>query len=392
MVFVKKVGKSVLIKLKKIIELPEKPVVRAILLIIIITIVAAILVEIFEAQQNRQFSSFWDSVWWVIVTISTVGYGDKVPITPIGKLIGVLIMFIGVALLSVVTATVSSILVTRKIKEGKGLQEIKLRDHILLCGWNTHAEHILSTLEQDEDMDVPVVMINQLTEEEVSDIIARYSTLKIKFVRGDFTRENIINRASVKSARSAIILPDSTAGAAKPGDERTILTTLTLKTLNPKIKVYAHILDRDNISHLRKAKADEVIVSDIYTGYLLANYVASPGVPQFVQQLFTGSSPYRLTRKPLPLDLIGKKYKDLKEYYDHNKSGILLGLAQLVESFDLSSIMSDDYSNLDAYIVRKFQEAGRGVQSDEQVKILVNPDAEIELTKNDFYLAIESKK
>jgi len=391
MAFVKKIGKTVLIKLKKYIELLEKPVVRAILLIIIITIVAAVLVELFEAQQNTAFSSFWDSVWWVIVTITTVGYGDKVPITPIGKVIGVLIMSIGIALLSVVTATISSILVTRKIKEGKGLQEIKLKDHILLCGWNTHAEHILSTLEQDDDINAPVVLINQLNEEEVTHIIARYDTLTIKFVKGDFTRENIISRANVKNARSAIILPDSIAGAEKPGDERTILTTLTLKTMNPKIKVYAHILDRDNISHLRKAKADEVIVSDMYTGYLLANCVSSPGVPQFVEQLFSANLPFRLTRKPVPPDLIGQKYKDLKEYYDHKSSGILLGLAQVVESFDLSSIMTDDYSNLDAYIVRKFQEAGRGVQSDDQVKILVNPDTEIELTKNDFYLAIESK-
>ena len=378
-------------KIKKLSGFIEKPVIRAVLLIILVTIIASILIELFESSQNSAFSTFWDSAWWVIVTITTVGYGDKIPITPLGKIIGVLIMFVGIALLSVVTATISSILVTRKIKEGKGLQEIKLKDHILLCGWNNQGEHILSTFEKEQQIDSPIVMINQLSEEEITEIVDRYENLTIKFVRGDFTKENVINRANAKNARSAIILPDTTSGIAKPGDERTILATLTLKTINPKIKVYTHILDRDNISHLRKAKADEVFVSDMYTGYLLANYVASPGVPQFVQQLFSGVSEYSLKRKPVPAELIGKPYKQLKEYYNQNTSGILLGLLQMVEPFQLSSLMSDDYSTLDAYIMRKFQEAGRGSKSDEQVKILINPAEDTELSNNYFYLAIESK-
>jgi voltage-gated potassium channel len=385
-------GKMLLKKLKKLVALKDKPVARATLMIIIITLLAAILVELFEASSNNQFSSFWDSVWWVFVTISTVGYGDKVPVTPIGKAIGVLIMFVGVALLSVVTATISSILVTQKIKEGKGLQDVKLKDHILLCGWNNQAEQILSTFDQDKELETPIVLINQLSEEEISDVIARYPELTIKFVRGDFTRETIINRANVKAAKSAIILPDSSAGNVRPGDERTILTTLTLKTLNPKLKVYAHIVDRENMSHLRKAKADEVIVSDMYTGYLLANYVASPGVPQFVNQLFSTGSGYRLSRRAVPAELIGKTYRELQEYYTKTYTGILLGLSQMKESFNLSSLMSDDYSSLDAYIMRKFQEAGRGIQSDDQVKVTINPAASTELTNIDYYLSIESKE
>ena len=121
MSFMEMSGKSQLKKIKKLSGLIEKPVVRAILLIILVTVIASILIELFESSQNSAFSTFWDSVWWVIVTITTVGYGDKIPITPLGKLIGVVIMFVGIALLSVVTATISSILVTRKIKEGKGL-------------------------------------------------------------------------------------------------------------------------------------------------------------------------------------------------------------------------------------------------------------------------------
>jgi len=379
-------------KLKQLRGFAEKPAMRAVLLIILVTVIAAILIEIFESRYNEAFSGFWDSVWWVIVTITTVGYGDKIPVTPFGKVIGVIIMFVGIALLSVVTATISSILVTRKIKEGKGLQDIKLKDHIILCGWNNQGEHILSTFASESAPVSPVVMINQLSEEEISEIIDRYEKLTIKFVRGDFAKEHIMNRANARNARSAIILPDASAGSGTPGDERTILATLTLKTINPKIKVYAHIIDHDNVSHLKKAKADEVLVSDMYTGYLLANYVSSPGVPQFVQQLFSGSSDYILKRKPIPSDLIGEKYEQLAEAYKKEGNGILLGLLQMMEPFQLSSLMTDDYSGLDDYIMRKFQEAGRGAKSEEHVKILINPANDTELTSSHFYLAIESKE
>ncbi len=168
---------------------------------------------------------------------------------------------------------------------------------MLICGWNNNTEQILTTLEQDESFSRPVVLINQLNEEGIAELLTHFKKLDVRFVRGDFTRENILIRAAAQNAYAAVILPDTVAKITRVGDERTILTTLSLKTINPKIKVYAHIRDRENLSHLRKARADEVIVSDAHAGYLLANYIASPGVPQFVKQLFSGEFPVRLKRR-----------------------------------------------------------------------------------------------
>ena len=374
-------------KLKHILE---KPATRAALFILLITIVAAVFIIYFESSKNSQFNSFGDAVWWVLVTISTVGYGDKVPITPVGKTVAVLIMFVGVALLSVVTATISSILVTRKIKEGKGLQEIKLKDHILLCGWNTQAEQILSTIEQSDSKKTDLVMINQLSEEEAADVVARYSGLKIRFVHGDFTKESILNRANAKSAFAAVILPDISMGNMRPGDERTILATLSLKTQNAKVKVFAHIADRDNMSHLRKARADEVIISDNHSGYLLASHVVAPGIPQFVEHLLSESSEFSLRRKELEPEWHGKIYSEFRDAFNSTGKGILLGLGKMSEPFQIEDLMSDDYSYLDEFIMRKFQEAGRGPGNEEKVKILINPAADTELEKNDFYISLES--
>ena len=68
----------------------------------------------------------------------------------------------------------------------------------------------------------------------------------------------------------------------------------------------------------------------------------------------------------------------------------MLGLGKMSEPFQIEDLMSDDYSYLDEFIMRKFQEAGRGPGNEEKVKILINPAADTELEKNDFYISLES--
>jgi voltage-gated potassium channel len=90
---------------------------RVAFLILLVLFIASLSIYLVESSQNHQFSSIFDGLWWAIVTITTVGYGDKIPETTLGKIIGFLVMFTGVTLVSMFTATVSSILVAKKIKE-----------------------------------------------------------------------------------------------------------------------------------------------------------------------------------------------------------------------------------------------------------------------------------
>jgi len=222
--------------LKTIRDITRHTLFKVVLGIAILISCGSTLVIIFEKDANIQFQAMSDAIWWAIVTMTTVGYGDKVPLTTGGRLIGIIVMFFGMALISVFTATVSSVFVARKIKEGRGLEDIKFKDHLVICGWNFNGEQVLHNLARDGNRAGPIVLINQLPEETVSDIINSFSGLKIKYVRGDFTKESPLSRASIKSARAAIILPDVNSGLSANTDERTIMATLSIKTLNAKIK------------------------------------------------------------------------------------------------------------------------------------------------------------
>jgi len=67
-----------------------------------------------------QILSLWDSVWWAVVTMGTVGYGDRYPVSSGGRIIALLLIISGVGLMSLFTATIASLFVEQRMKEGRG--------------------------------------------------------------------------------------------------------------------------------------------------------------------------------------------------------------------------------------------------------------------------------
>jgi voltage-gated potassium channel len=77
----------------------------AALMTVFVVVVAGAAQATFDAGE---FAGIWDGVWWATVTVTTVGYGDLYPKTVAGRLIGMLVMFVGIGFLTVLTATVAS--------------------------------------------------------------------------------------------------------------------------------------------------------------------------------------------------------------------------------------------------------------------------------------------
>jgi voltage-gated potassium channel len=80
-----------------------------VLTMLLVTLAATVVVEVFTPNS---FSSFGNAAWWAAATVTTVGYGDVVPATSGGRFIAVFVMFAGIASVSIVTALVTSAVVT----------------------------------------------------------------------------------------------------------------------------------------------------------------------------------------------------------------------------------------------------------------------------------------
>jgi voltage-gated potassium channel len=305
-----------------------------------------------QAKTESNIQSIWDGVWWAVVTMGTVGYGDKYPITPGGRIVALILIFAGVGLMSLFTATIASIFVEKKMKEGKGLETVKERDHIVICGWNQYTEEVLAGLTTYGTMeDTHVILINELSVDDIDSLKLKYKKYNLKFLRGDYVHEDVLMRANVVKAKFVLIMADTSGTHSRDrSDERTTLAALTVKSIAPNVKTVAEILDSGNKQHLRRANVDDIIVRGEHVGSILASAINSPGLPSIFSNLLSLGETNKLWRVDIPRNFVGKTFKELSEFYREKHHAILIGFLMEKKAMKLEDILSDDTSVIDTFI------------------------------------------
>ncbi|KAF6246256.1 hypothetical protein C6990_10265 [Nitrosopumilus sp. b3] len=85
--------------------------------ILLIGTVVIFLIE--SPHEDSEIKTMLDAIWWTAATVTTVGYGDVVPITDLGRMIGVVFMFIGISILGIFISTIGASLIRTRLIHGK---------------------------------------------------------------------------------------------------------------------------------------------------------------------------------------------------------------------------------------------------------------------------------
>jgi voltage-gated potassium channel len=350
---------------------------RILLAGIVLVVVSAVVVWALETQSDEPLiTNVWEGLWYSLVTIASVGYGDYTPKTVWGRIYGAFLIVAGVALFSFMSATIASILVAQRIREGRGLEAIKFKNHILLCGWNNYAERIIRGITQAQVGErAQVVLVNQLPEEQVTEVMLRIADLvEARYVRGDPASEVVLERASARDARSAIVLADTSVPGMIPTDERTTLIILALKGVKKDLKVSAEALEMESEMHLRRAGADDLVVRGEFNGFLLSSSALAPGVPEVVRQvLAVGEN--ELRREPIPEELVGRTFREVFDALRARDGFLTVAMVTEAKGLALDDLLTDDYSLVDNFIKEQFSAAGMEHLRFEEggVRVTVNP-------------------
>jgi voltage-gated potassium channel len=336
-----------------------------------------------------------DAIYWAVVTIATVGYGDVVPSSPVAKLLALVIILSGPALLSLLTASMASMLVEKKIREGEGLETIKDRDHVIICGWNENGEKVVDGIQvQLKGTKPKIVLVNELEKEDIQSIQYQHKDCDIAFVRGNFVKEEVLARANLPRARAAIVLADLSGGRTMDkADERTIFGTMAIKSMAAKVRTCAELIHSENREHLVRANVDEIIVRGESAGALLATGAVSPGLADSVKSLVNNQDPNKLWRVPVPSRFADKTFGELLPYFRDKFQALLVGVVREKENIKLEDILSGDSTFIDDFIKKKFEESGKdffGGKKD--VSVLVNPPDDYLLSANDWVIAIAKER
>ena len=328
------------------------------IVLLVVFIGATIAVYFVERGSGGSINTLGEAFWWLIVTVATVGYGDFTPVTTTGRIIASVLIVIGVSLIPFVAAQGASYLVTRRLREEKGLEKISNREHTVICGWNEHVETILEGIIARQEHP-EIILVNSLTPEKMNEILLRYKSIKPRFVHGDFTSEAILDLANVKQAATVIILSDTAQGDISSADERAVLGTLAVKTMNPRARVCVEVTEPKAAPHVRRAGASEVIVHGEYDPFLITSAAMAEGVVLAVRQLLSYGDKSCLQQKAIPAEFIGKRFGELAAHFRERQNVILVGLFSMGKALHAEDVLSGDYSLIDDFIERKFKEAGK---------------------------------
>lgn len=331
---------------------------RIAFLVLSVMVFGALVVLGVERHKNEQFQDVEDALWWAVITVTTTGYGDKYPITPAGRLITGILIFTEMGLVSVFTATIASALTERRLKEARGLEQITTAGHIVICGWNPNAEGVIQTLvdlKANESSDI--VLLNNLPEDQVQELILRLQGIQLRYVHGDFALEGALRKANIQNASSVIIMADLLGGDRAKADERTILGTLTIKSINRDVKVCAQLLSKDNEQHLKRAGADEIVLIGEFTGFLIASAAYLPGVNSVVKELLVERMGNGFQRLDVPPEFVGRTYFDLLVHCRREHRATLIGVISEEKGMTMEDMLTD--SAIDNFIRQKFAEAGK---------------------------------
>jgi voltage-gated potassium channel len=355
----------------------------------------AIALYLFEHPVNKTVDSLGDALYWAVISMTTTGYGDIAPSTAGGRVIAVIVVLSGLFLLSMVTATVASVFVEKKIREGKGLETIKTKNHILLCGWNSNAEEVIEELLRSMPVkELPLVLVNELSEDEVESLKYKYRDQDFHFLRGDFSGEDVLARANITRARSAILLADTSGQRSlEKADERTILATLAIKSMAPGVKTCAELLKPENRQHLIRANVDEVVLRGEHIGSLLAGATTSPGLPRVISSLLSPEEENKLWKVEVPARFMGKPVSEFSAHLKEKSQALLVALISERKGLALDDILTDDYSAIDQFIKRKFEEADKDLLGKkERILVLLNPPDATVLTHEHSAVVIARKR
>ncbi len=297
-------------------------------LLVVSLIVGSIAILGFERNQNSDIATFGEAFWFSIYSLFS---GEPIP-EPLpslgGRMITVLLMLMHMTLFVVFTGTVSAFMVERLRKENALMELEQLKGHTIVCGWNRKAEIIVREYRAaGKTRDKPVVVIAFVDDEHT--IIDPDLKSNVLFLKDDFTKVTVLEKAGVRRAETCIILSDKSHGRSEQdADARTILAALTAEKLNPNVYTCAELINREYSSHLALGRVNAYVVSQEHSAFLLAQVALNHGLMGVFTELLTyegGNHFYRIAVKP---EWVGKSFLELFLELKQTHNAILIAVDQ----------------------------------------------------------------
>ena len=230
-----------------------------------------------KSDPNANIKSFSDAIWYSIVTLTTVGYGDFFPVTVIGKILGLTVIISSLGLLGYLIGGISNQIQNYMEKKKEGYYGTKFSNHFIIIGWDNFAKQVAQqvisaghkvaiVVEQKEQIDI----INEL-----------FSEQEVFVLFTDFGNIESFERVNIESASTVYINLND--------DSKTLVFIINLKKIFGKCNYVVSLTNSELKETFQNIGVNHSIAKDDIASKLVASYIFEPDVARLTEDFMTTS-------------------------------------------------------------------------------------------------------
>ncbi|XP_043993309.1 calcium-activated potassium channel subunit alpha-1a isoform X12 [Gambusia affinis] len=345
-----------------------------------------------ENFENSQSLSYWECVYLLMVTMSTVGYGDVYAKTTLGRLFMVFFILGGLAMFASYVPEIIELIGNRK-KYGGSYSAVNGRKHIVVCGHITLesvSNFLKDFLHKDrDDVNVEIVFLHNISPNlELEALFKRHFT-QVEFYQGSVLNPHDLARVKIESADACLILANKYCGDPDAEDASNIMRVISIKNYHPKIRIITQMLQYHNKAHLLnipswnwKEGDDAICLAELKAGFIAQSCLAQ-GLSTMLANLFSMRSFIEIEE-----DTWQKYYLEgvANEMYTEYLSSAFVGLS-------FPTVCELCYVKLKLLLIAiEFKSEQR--ESRSRKRILINPGNHVKLQEGTlgFFIASDAKE
>jgi len=282
-----------------------------------------------------------DSIYFFVVTVSTVGYAEKSQAAAEVKLLNIGTILVGTITVGYTLGLVVQSLVEGEIKRALGIkrmtQEIKqLSGHAIICGFGRIGQTLVDELRRRQRSFVVV--------DNDADVITMARENEMLVVAGDAMDEDVLQDAGIERAATLIV--------ALPSDADNVFLTLTARNLNPDLRIIARGEQTGTEKKLRQAGADQVVLPAVIGARRIAALVTRPHAAAMLEH-FTNHEKLDADLEELTIpegsSLVGKTVRETAARQHHNL--LIVGIRRSDGKFAFNPDPDSDFRAADTLVV-----------------------------------------
>nr|XP_015201777.1 PREDICTED: calcium-activated potassium channel subunit alpha-1 isoform X4 [Lepisosteus oculatus] len=345
-----------------------------------------------ENFQNSQPLTYWECVYLLMVTMSTVGYGDVYAKTTLGRLFMVFFILGGLAMFASYVPEIIELIGNRK-KYGGSYSAVNGRKHIVVCGHITLesvSNFLKDFLHKDrDDVNVEIVFLHNISPNlELEALFKRHFT-QVEFYQGSVLNPHDLARVKIESADACLILANKYCADPDAEDASNIMRVISIKNYHPKIRIITQMLQYHNKAHLLnipswnwKEGDDAICLAELKLGFIAQSCLAQ-GLSTMLANLFSMRSFIKIEE-----DTWQKYYLEgvANEMYTEYLSSAFVGLS-------FPTVCELCYVKLKLLLIAIEYKSDKR-ESRSRKRILINPGNHVKMQEGTlgFFIASDAKE